>query len=333
MGYFKANYTRSVTIAGDDVVVPTDGVGLILLASDSTTATDRTFTLQVSSEVGQQLTLVFTAGSSYTCQLADTGTMKLQGGAWTPLQYDTLQLISDGTNWVELGRSVASGVTDIALADAHILVGNSSGLAADVAVTGDVTITNAGVTAIASGVIVNADVSGSAAIDYSKMATMTGDVTMTANASAIGAGKVTEAMLKAPDTVGLGAKRLAYVVFDPSAVAGDRTVAAHALGTAIPDDAFVTGAWYWVETTCTSATDAGTIAISIEGADDVVAAIAISDGTNPWDTSAKPVEGITKLETTSTWLATTAARQITATVAVEALTAGKVHIWAEYIAY
>lgn len=296
MGYFKANYTRSVSLAGDDVVIPTDGVGLILLASDSTTAADRTFTLQVSSQVGQQITLVFTAGSSYTCQLADTGTMKLQGGAWTPLQYDTLQVISDGTNWVELGRSVASGVTDIALADAHILVGNSSGLAADVAVTGDVTITNAGVTAI-------------------------------------GAAKVTEAMLKAPDTVGLGAKRIAYAVFDPSAVAGDRTVAAHALGTAIPDDAFVTAAWYWVETTCTSATDAGTIAISIEGADDVVSAIAISDGTNPWDTSAKPVEGVPKLETTSTWLATTAARQITATVAVEALTAGKVHIWAEYVAY
>lgn len=307
MGYFKANYTRTVTLAADNVVVPTDGVGLILLASDNTTATSRTFTLETSDEVGHMLTLVFTAGSSYTAQLVDTGTMKLQSGDWTPLQYDTLQLISDGTNWLELGRSVASGVTDIALADGHVLVGNSSGLAADVAVTGDISITNAGVTAIASGVIVNADVNASAGIAVSK--------------------------LEAANTVGLGAKRICYAVFDPSAVAGDRTVAAHALGTAIPDNAFVTGFWYWVETTLTSAGDLATVALSIEGADDCVAAIAIGDGSNPWDTTALPVEGVPKIENTATWLATTAARQITATVAVEALTAGKVHVWAEYVAY
>jgi hypothetical protein len=163
---------------------------------------------------------------------------------------------------------------------------------------------------------------------------VTGDVTIgNTGVTAIGAGKVTEAMLKAPSTVGLQAKRVAYALFDPSAVAGDRTVAAHALAATIPDNAFVTAVWYWVETTLTSATDAGTVAISIEGADDVVVAIAISDGTNPWDTTAKPVEGIPLLETTSTWLATTAARAITATVAVEALTAGKVHIWAEYLVY
>jgi hypothetical protein len=39
-----------------------------------------------------------------------------------------------------------------------------------VSVTGDVTITNAGVTAIGSGVIVNADISASAAIDLGKLA-------------------------------------------------------------------------------------------------------------------------------------------------------------------
>jgi hypothetical protein len=39
-----------------------------------------------------------------------------------------------------------------------------------VSVTGDVTITNAGVTAIGSGVIVNADISATAAIDLGKLA-------------------------------------------------------------------------------------------------------------------------------------------------------------------
>ncbi len=57
-----------------------------------------------------------------------------------------------------------------ALASAHILVGNGSGVATDVAVTGDISIDNTGLTAIASGVIVNADVNASAAIAGSKLA-------------------------------------------------------------------------------------------------------------------------------------------------------------------
>lgn len=56
-----------------------------------------------------------------------------------------------------------------ALTSAHILVGNGSNVAADVAVTGDISITNAGVTAIAAGVIVDADVNASAAIASSKL--------------------------------------------------------------------------------------------------------------------------------------------------------------------
>ncbi len=60
-----------------------------------------------------------------------------------------------------------------ALASANILVGSAGNVATSVAVTGDVTISNAGVTAIATGVIVNADISASAAIDFSKLAALT----------------------------------------------------------------------------------------------------------------------------------------------------------------
>lgn len=258
---------------------------------------------------------------------------------------------------VQLGTLIQNAesvvAAEIALAEGKVLIGNASGLAEAQTLSGDVTVTSGGVAAIGTGVVVNTDISASAAIAFSKLAALTdgyilvgsgsnvatavamsGDVTIAnTGATTIGAAKVTEAMLKAANTVGLGAKRTCYAVFDPSAVAGDRTIAAHALGTAIPTNAFVTGVWYWVETTCTSATDAATIAIHIEGANDVVTAIAISDGANAWDTTGTPVEGTTKIETTSTWLKTTGARQITATVAVEALTAGKVHIWAEYIAF
>lgn len=56
-----------------------------------------------------------------------------------------------------------------ALTSGNILVGNGSNVAASVAVSGDITLSNAGVAAIASGVIVNADVNASAAIDASKI--------------------------------------------------------------------------------------------------------------------------------------------------------------------
>lgn len=119
---------------------------------------------------------------------------------------------------VQLGTLVqnAETIATVTLAEGNILVGDSGGAAAavsakgsgkilvgdgttvnSVAVSGDATLSTAGVVDIAAGAIVNADVNASAAIAYSKMATMTGDVTMSANASAIGAAKVTKAMLAA----------------------------------------------------------------------------------------------------------------------------------------
>lgn len=59
-----------------------------------------------------------------------------------------------------------------ALTSANILVGNSSNVATSVAVTGDVTISNTGVTSIAAGAIVDADINASAAIADSKLATI-----------------------------------------------------------------------------------------------------------------------------------------------------------------
>lgn len=126
---------------------------------------------------------------------------------------------------------------------------------------------------------------------------------------------------------------VAKCVFDPSADTSERTIAAHACDLAFPAKVIVTGVWYKVLTTFTSATDAATIAIKIVGANDVVSAVAISNGGNPWD-AGTPVEGIPKIETTSTWLTTTAASTaVTFTVAVEALTAGKMVVWVQYLYY
>ena len=104
-----------------------------------------------------------------------------------------------------------------ALPSAQVLVGSAGNVATAVAVTGDVTISNAGVTAIAADSIVNADVNSAAAIAFSKLATlasgnilvgsaggvatsvtMSGDVAIIASgATTIQAGAVDLAMLSA----------------------------------------------------------------------------------------------------------------------------------------
>jgi hypothetical protein len=69
------------------------------------------------------------------------------------------------------------------LASGNILVGSAGNVATSVAVTGDVVISNAGVTAISSGVILNADINASAAIDFSKLATLTAGNVVLGNVS------------------------------------------------------------------------------------------------------------------------------------------------------
>lgn len=66
----------------------------------------------------------------------------------------------------------AGSNTGIALTNGHIFVGNASNIATDVAMSGDITINNAGVTAIGAGVIVNTDINAAAAIAFSKLATL-----------------------------------------------------------------------------------------------------------------------------------------------------------------
>jgi hypothetical protein len=106
------NLRTNVMLSADNTVVNTSGVSYLAISSDNTTAANRTFTLTSSTLEGQILYLVFEAGSSYTCQLADSGNVKLSA-AWEPLQYDSLTLMWDKTAaaWIELARNDASAVT------------------------------------------------------------------------------------------------------------------------------------------------------------------------------------------------------------------------------
>ncbi len=68
----------------------------------------------------------------------------------------------------------AAGDLSETLQNGDIFVGNAGNVATGVTPSGDITLTNTGVFGIATGVIVNADVNGGAAIAFSKLATMGG---------------------------------------------------------------------------------------------------------------------------------------------------------------
>lgn len=100
-----------------------------------------------------------TRGDYYVVSVAGTQfSLTFEVGDW---------IISNGSAWQKVAN--AAGTT---LADGNIWVGNASNIATPVTVSGDITLSNAGVAAIGSGVIVDADVKADAAIALSKLKTV-----------------------------------------------------------------------------------------------------------------------------------------------------------------
>ena len=134
----------------------------------------------------------------------------------------------------------------------------------------------------------------------------------------------------AADIDGLHPHRVARATYDFTEYGG--TIGDKGLGVMLPDNAIVTRAWYEVLTTCTSeGADAGTGALSIP-VDDVaglLAAIAISDVSNPWD--AGHHECIQTGTAANFSEKCTTGRELTFTIAVQNFTAGKFILWVEYI--
>lgn len=93
--------------------------------------------------------------------------------------------IADGTivNG-DISASAAIAHTKLAnITAGSVLMGNASNAPTATALSGDVTVNSSGVTAIGSGVIVNADVNASAAIAHSKLANITAGQVLLGNAS------------------------------------------------------------------------------------------------------------------------------------------------------
>lgn len=116
----------------------------------------------------------------------------------------------------------------------------------------------------------------------------------------------------------------AKYVFKYDVTGGDSgTAGVKTLGT-LPKNFIITQAFIHVLTTFTSATDAATIKLGYTGADTAFdAAIAISDGTNPWDAAAPRVADNAADGVVTNFITAAAGDAVLATVATETLTAGK----------
>ena len=124
---------------------------------------------------------------------------------------------------------------------------------------------------------------------------------------------------------GLTGLRVAQATYDFAVEGG--AIGAIGLGVTLPDDAIIWDGFYDVKTTCTSATDAGTMALHAQTANDLKTATAISSGTT-WD--APGVKAIVPVGTAAAAIKLTAARELTATIAVEDFTAGKFVLYVFY---
>jgi len=134
--------------------------------------------------------------------------------------------------------------------------------------------------------------------------------------------------------IGLGVLRVARFEFDTdaedSAGTSNTTVAAHGTGVTIPIHAIVVGGFVDVNTAFTSEnTNNATIAIKVEGANDIISAAAVSGA--PYSTIGRKAI-VPKANTPeSTSVKATAAREITCTVATSVLKDGKLTGYLYYV--
>lgn len=184
-------FTGDVTLNGGDVVFDTGSFNTTLAAATGSAA--QTITLPdatgtvllagnasiVNADISNSAAIAFSKLAALT-----SGNIIVGSAGNVPTSVAVtgdVTLSSAGVTAIAAGAVVNSDINAAAgisfsklesLTSANILIGNSSNVPTATAVTGDVTISNTGVTSIAAGAIVNADISNSAAIADSKLATI-----------------------------------------------------------------------------------------------------------------------------------------------------------------
>lgn len=127
---------------------------------------------------------------------------------------------------------------------------------------------------------------------------------------------------------GLQPLKVARFTFDPTTLTALRATGAYNSLFLLPNKAVVVGGFMQVNAALTSGGSLATVAVSVQAANDISTATAVSGA--PWSTTG--LKAITPKANTpeSTGIALTAVRNITVTVGVEALTGGKLTITLYY---
>lgn len=146
-----------------------------IITSSTVTSTELSYIAGVTSSVQTQLNAkegTLTKGNlteATSSVLTITGGTGAIIGSGVTIEIDQADSSNDGylssSDW-----STFNAKLGITLTDTYIFVGNGSNEATGVAVSGDITMANDGTVAIASGVIVDADINASAAITRTKLA-------------------------------------------------------------------------------------------------------------------------------------------------------------------
>ena len=181
---------------------------------------------------GQKPYVYYIQTNDTLAQVTTAGYLNKLSSEGIPLSTDSIAVVStkasvgaktSSTGWFGLTQSsgafpqwsLTSNDSTFALPSGDIFVGNGSGIATAVALSGDATLANTGAMTIANSAITNAKVSATAAIDYSKLGTLTsgnilvgsagnvatsvamsGDATIIASgALTVGAGAITSSKL------------------------------------------------------------------------------------------------------------------------------------------
>lgn len=142
----------------------------------------------------------------------------------------------------------------------------------------------------------------------------------------LASGAVTESKLEVPTSSGLYVPRVARIVWDQS-VGTNGAVGTHALGVTIPANAVIRQVWFFTKTSVVSTSNNGTIAFQCNSANDLFSAADIDSSSGVAGQIGAGVE----VGTAATMLKVTTACNVSAVIAVNAFTAGKIDLFVEYV--
>lgn len=282
-------------------------------------------------------------GNTYIAESADAPlpTTNIVPASITYFTDTQIYTLFDGTSWVEMPRTTVIALEDSEITASAAEINTLDGITASTAelnkmdgvtaTTAELNITD-GLTATAAELNqVNDGVGVSVTASNLTEVTDGSETALHQHLLADGADDVT---VSAADlntlsglSTGLGVVRVARATFNPSANSGERTIAPHGLGVTIPDKAILVDAFIDVQTDFhDGASNLATVAIKVQAANDIYTAATVGGS---WGAGIMATNQ--QVWTVDEYIKLTAAREITATVAVHALTTGKADIFIYYV--